>query len=121
MIRYGSPAISDSEDRVIWRAIPKGGQFFVGNSFHGVVFLCYAALRFNSWQAICVRESINGDVSILLFARPPLLLALLPAPLRPPPPRVRTLPATAHAASTCARPKTTNYVSQNGSGAAVSE
>jgi hypothetical protein len=89
VIRYGLPALSDSEDRVIGRAIPEGGGFLVGDSFRGVVFLCCAALQFDSWQAIRERESIDGDVRILLFARPPLLPALLPAPLHPPPPPVR--------------------------------
>ena len=49
VIRYGSPALSDSEDRVIGRAIPEGGRFLAGDSFHGVVFLCCAALQFDSW------------------------------------------------------------------------
>ncbi len=61
----------------------------MGNSFCGVVFLCCAALRLDSWRVIRERESINGDVRILLFARPPLLPALLPALLRPPPPPAR--------------------------------
>jgi hypothetical protein len=104
VIRYGSPALSDSEDRVIGRAILGDRQFLVGNSFCGVVFLCCAALQFDSWRAICERESINGDVRILFFASPPLLPALLPAPLSPPPPpahahcrplRTRPLPARA--------------------------
>ncbi len=42
-----------------------------------MVFLCCAALPFDSWWAIHERERINGDVRILLFARPPLLPALL--------------------------------------------
>jgi hypothetical protein len=86
VIQYGLPTLSDSEDRVIGREIPEGGRFLVGNSICGVVFLCCAALRFDSWQVICVRESIDGDVRIFLIAHPPLLPALLPAPLRPPPP-----------------------------------
>jgi hypothetical protein len=44
VIRYGSPAFSDSEDRVIGRAIPEGGRFLAGNFFRGVVFLCCTAL-----------------------------------------------------------------------------
>jgi hypothetical protein len=102
VIQYGSPALSDSEDRVIGREIPEGGQFLAGNSFCGVVFLCCAALRLNSWWAIRERESINGDVRFLLFARPPLLPTLRPALVPPPPPppcthcqplRARPLPA----------------------------
>ncbi len=94
VIQYGLPALSDSEDRVIGWVIPEGGRFLVGNSFRGVFFLCCAALRFDSWRVICERESINGDVRILLFAHPPLLPALLPAPLRPPtpPPRAHCRP-----------------------------
>jgi hypothetical protein len=57
VIRYGSPALSDSEDRVIGGAIPEGGRFLAANSFRGVVFLCCAALRFDSWRAIRERES----------------------------------------------------------------
>jgi hypothetical protein len=122
VIRYGSPALSNSEDRVIGGAIPEGGRFLAGNSFHGVVFLCCAALQFDSLRAIFERESINGDIRILLFAHPPLLPALLPAPLRPrPPPCTRALPATACAVSACTRPKTTKYVSQNGGRAALHE
>ncbi len=122
VIRYGSPALFDSEDRVIGRAIQEGGQFLAGNSFCGVVFLCCAALQFDSWRAIHERESINGDTRILLFC-PPSSFACPPAcPAAPPaPPRTRTLPATARAASACARPKTTKYVSPNGGGAAVCE
>ncbi len=105
VIRYGSPAYSDSEDRVIGRAISEGGRFLAGNSFRGVVFLCCAALRFESWWAICERESINGNVRSLFFAHPPLFPALLPAllhPLTPParahcwPLRERPLPACTH-------------------------
>jgi hypothetical protein len=44
VIQYGSPALSDSEDRVIGRAILEGGRFLAGNSFCDVVFLCCAAL-----------------------------------------------------------------------------
>ncbi len=79
--------------------IPEGGQFLAGDSFCGVVFLCCVALQFNSWQAIHERESIDGDVIILFFARPPLLPALLPAPLWPPPP-----PAPSHCRPLRARP-----------------
>jgi hypothetical protein len=121
VIRYGSPALSDSEDKVIGRAIPEGRQFLADNSFRGVVFLYCIVLRFDSWQAIRERESINGDVRILLFAHPPLLPALLPALLRPPPPPASALLATAREASACACPKTTKYVSQNEGGVAVCE
>jgi hypothetical protein len=97
VIQYGSPALSDSEDRVIGRAILVGGRFLAGGSFRGVVFLCCAALQFDSWWAICERENIDGDVRILLFAHPPLLPALLPAPLHPrPPPHARTAIHCAH-------------------------
>ncbi len=76
---------------------PMTGRQFqrAGNSWQAVPFVvwssCAAALQLNSWRAICERESINSDVRILLFACPPLLPALLPAPLHPPPP-----PARAH-------------------------
>jgi hypothetical protein len=49
----------------------------------------------------------------------PALLFCLPSCLprcTPRPPSACALPATACAASTCARPKTTKYVSQNGGG-----
>jgi hypothetical protein len=56
VIRYGSLTLSDSEDRVIGQAIPEGGRFLACNSFRGVVFLCCAALRFDSWRVFRERE-----------------------------------------------------------------
>jgi hypothetical protein len=43
VIRYGSPTLSDSGDRVIGKAIPENGHFLVGDSFRGVVLVLRCA------------------------------------------------------------------------------